>query len=381
MSLNRRDFIKLLTMGCMTPTLATLAGCTHQRFYNPDQDIILGGGRFKQNDELKHVLAVINLQQKDKHLVDMDFLAHGIIIDPNDKRRLIVFEKTGTSAAEIDLNTHTVSNKIEISKEKQFDGHGVFNKTGDKLFCTETYISSHKGSIAIRDSHSFKVLGEFPTYGENPHECQLVDDGATIVVTNTGSENAGSSEPSITYIDIQSQKLIEQVTLNNQQLNTGHFDIAKDGSLIVASAPKKGLDKTHSGGVSIRGGNQEMLSMTQPKAVIDQMTGEALSVIVDNKHNIAAVTHPDGNMVTFWSIDKRELLKALSVPKPRGLTLSLDGKSFIVSYDTNTSIVLVNTKNLNARTDSIMQPTYTSGSHIYNWSKTLTEIMPANVYT
>ncbi len=121
--------------------------------------------------------------------------------------------------------------------------------------------------------------------------------------------------------------------------------------------------------------------MSQPEVVINKMTGEALSVAIDNRHNIAAVTHPDGNMVTFWSVDKRELLKAMSVPKPRGVTLSLDEKSFIISYDINTSIVLVSTKDLVASTDSIMQPTYISGSHIYNWSKTLTEIMPTDIYT
>ena len=381
MSLNRRNFLKFVSLGCFASPLTALTSCTHQKFYNPDQDIILGGGRFKQNDQLKHVLAIINLQQKDKNLVDMDFLAHGIIIDPNDKKRLIVFEKIGPGAAEINLNDHTVTNKIETSKEKYFYGHGAFNKSGDTLFCTETYLSNHKGIIAIRDASSFEVLGEFPTYGENPHECMLVNDGTTLVVTNAGSASVDSSAPSVTYIDVQSQKLMERVTLTNQQLNTGHIGIAEDGSLIVASAPRKGLEKTHTGGVSIRSGNREMLSMTQPEIVINQMTGEALSVIVDDKHNIAAVTHPDGNMVTFWSVDKRELLKAMSVAKPRGVTLSRDEKSFIISYDVNTSIILVSTKDLVASTDSIMQPTYISGSHIYNWSKTLTEIMPTDVYT
>jgi len=71
----------------------------------------------------------------------------------------------------------------------------------------------------------------------------------------------------------------------------------------------------------------------------------------------------------------------MSVPKPRGVTLSLDEKSFIVSYGVNTSMVLIDTKSLEASTDSILQPTYISGSHIYNWSKTLTEIMPTNIYT
>jgi hypothetical protein len=200
-------------------------------------------------------------------------------------------------------------------------------------------------------------------------------------VTNAGSSGIENSQPAVSYIDVQTQQLIERVTLSNELLNTGHIGVAADGSLIVTSAPREGLEQTHSGGVSIRSGKQPMLTMTQPEMVIKQMTGEALSIAIDNKHNIAAVTHPEANMVTFWSIGKRELVKAMSVPQPRGITLSLDEKSFIISYDINTSMVLVSTKDLTANTGSVMQPTYISGSHIINWSKTLTEIMPKDVYS
>ena len=103
MTANRRNFLKLISLGSITPPLTFLSGCTHQKFYNPDQDILLGGGKFKQNDELRHVLAIVNLQQKEKQLVDLDFLANGIIIDPNDKKRLVMFEKIGPGAAEVNL--------------------------------------------------------------------------------------------------------------------------------------------------------------------------------------------------------------------------------------------------------------------------------------
>jgi len=380
MSLDRRNFLKFISLGCLTSTFA-LSSCTHRKFYNPDQNIILGGGRFKQNNELRHVLAVVNLQQDENQQVDLDFLAHGIIIDPKDKKRLLAFEKNGTAVAEVDLNTHRQTKKFKTTKDKYFCGHGVFDKTGDTLFCTETYQNNHKGIIAIRDGSSFEVLGEFPTYGENPHDCQLINDATILVITNAGSANVKDSQPSVTYVDVQSQKLIERITLTNQQLNTGHIGIADDGSLIVASAPREGLEEAHTGGVSIRSGKESMLSMTQPEVVTSQMTGEALSITIDNKRNIAVVTHPDANMVTFWSIDKKELLKAMSVPDPRGATLSLDEKSFIISYGLNTSIILVRTKDLSANIDSIIRPSYISGSHIYNWSKIIKEIMPTDIYT
>lgn len=376
MPLSRRDLIKLISLGSLSSAF-TLSACTHRRFYNPDQDILLGGGHFKQNDKLRHVLSVVNLQQRDNQLVDLDFLPHGIIVDPKNKKRLLTFEKNGTAGADIDLNSHTKTKTITASKDKIFSGHGVFDNTGDTLLCVEISPADNKGSITIRSGNNFDALDEFSSHGENPHQCQLTNDAATLVVSNAGSLK---SQPSICYIDVQSQQLIERITLTNQQLNTGHFDIAADGSLVVTSAPRAGVEKIRNGGVSIRSGKRTILSMTQPEMVIDRMTGEALSIAIDNKNNIAAVTHPDGNIVTFWSIDKRELIKAMSVPDPRGITLSLDERSFIISYDINTSIILIRTKDLSARTDSILQPSYISGDHIYNWSKILTRIMPGNVY-
>ena len=381
MSLDRRTFLKLASLGAITLPSPVLTGCTHRKFYNPDQDIILGGGKFKQNDEIRQVLAIINLQQQDHQLVDLDFLAHGIIIDPKDKKRLITFENDGAGAVEVDLNEHVAARKIETSSNQYFNGHGAFDNTGETLFCTETDQNNHKGIITIRDGRNFKMLGEFPSYGERPHECQLINDGTMLVVANRGDTGIDDSKPSVAYIDVQSHKLIERVSLSDQQLNAGHIAITDNGDLIVASAPRKGLEETHPGGVSIRSGNQAMLSMSQPEMLIKQLNGEALSIALDNRNNIAAVTHPEANMVTFWSIDKRELLKAMSVPEPRGVTLSLDERSFIISYHINTSMIRVSTKDLMAKTDSIMQPSYISGSHIVNWSKTLTKIMPTNIYT
>lgn len=383
MSLKRRNFLKFISLAGFVSPLGLLASCSHQKFYNPDQDIVFGGGKFMQNDALRHVLAMTNLSQQESQLIDIDFLAHGIIIDPANKTRLLAFEKNAPNAAAIDLTTNTTSQKISTSPDKYFNGHAAFNKKGNTLFCVETYADSKKGSISIRDGKSLKAISELPTYGKNPHDCRLIDDDKTLVVSNTGGISNDQSPSSITYIDVQSEKLIERVTLDTKKLNTGHFAIADDASLVITSAPRadiKTADKPL-GGVSIRSGDNSISTMAQPDVVIDQLHGEALSVVIDNRHKVAAVTHPDANLITFWSVDKKQLVKAMSVPQPRGITLSIDGKSFIVSYGIDTSVVTIDTKHLTADPASIVQPSYISGEHLYNWSETLRKIMPTNVYT
>jgi uncharacterized protein len=375
--MNRRNFLKFAGLGYLSTQLSLLTGCTHQKFYNPDQDIILGGGLFKQNDEIHHVLAIVNLLQRKHQLIELDFLPHGIIIDPNDKTRLITFEKNGVNAAVVDLNSHTESTKIQTDDNKIFSGHGTFSKSGDVLYCAEVDLNNRKGRITVRDGNDFKLMDEISTFGKNPHQCRLIDNDQTLIVSNTGSDSE-NSPASITYINVQNKNLLERITLPDATIDAGHFALAKDGSLIISSAPKQ-ADET--GGVSIRSNAQPIITMTEPRVIFNKLSGEALSISIDERHNIAAVTHPAANLVTFWSIDKKELFKAMSVPNPRGITLSLDNNHFILSYGINTSAILVNTKDLAADTDSIMQPVYASGEHILNWSKTLTEIMPTKIYS
>ena len=43
----------------------------------------------------------------------------------------------------------------------------------------------------------------------------------------------------------------------------------------------------------------------------------------------SGVTNPDGNIVTFWDLDEKRLVKQLDLPAPRGLTRTLDGESLV----------------------------------------------------
>ncbi|GJM17720.1 MAG: hypothetical protein DHS20C13_30470 [Thermodesulfobacteriota bacterium] len=380
MKISRRTFLNSLANSSAALLFPNaFSACSKTSFINNDSNIILGGGKFADasNPELiKFVLSVVNLTLKETRLVPLDFLAHGVIIDPNNYYRLIVFEKIGSGACEIDLKNMKMVRKITTSNDKYFYGHGAFTADGKMMYSTETYLDNKKGIIAIRDAHTMRNLGEFPTYGDNPHECQLIDNGNVMVVTNAGSTIGTNIEPSVTYIDMSNQQLIERVFLTNNRLNTGHIGIAKDGSLVVASAPRDGLDKTDIGGVSIRPKGKLMKTISSPNEVVQSMTGEALSVVIHSAKNIAAVTHPDGNMVTFWSVSDRQLVSMIQLEKPRGVTLTMDEKTFVISYGVNTNIMLVDVDTLTTKTDETITLTYLSGSHIYNWSKTLAEILP-----
>lgn len=378
--MNRRDFIFYSTvtaLGVYSQSGNALAGSIFvANSVEQKANIILGGGTYsgKKDGPKLHVLAIIDLRTQGRHLTPMTFLPHGIHRKPGELNRLAIFEKKGPGACEYDLDKREIIRVIPKRDDRYFYGHGAYSKDGSTLFCTEANIHTLDGAIAIRSSNDLTYLGDFPSYGKEPHECKLIDDGKILVVTNGGGGLGGGDQPSVTYIDVQSQQLLEKVQLTNNRFNTGHMAVGSDGSLVVVSAPRSGLGKRHVGGVSIRPRGEKMESIGNPLDITQKMFGEALSVVIHEESGIAAVTHPTGDMITFWSVNERKLIKVLKLPNPRGVALSVSGEQFLITYSRQANFAQVSVSSLELIENSIIPYSFLTGSHIYNWSRKMSEL-------
>jgi hypothetical protein len=372
----RRSFLKLFSASLLS---AHLAACTHKKFFNPDENIILSGGSFTDGDAIQNALLIINFTQKEKRIIETHFLPHDILIDPVNKYRILCFEENGRNACEIDLQAQTVKRTFHSTENRFFSGHAAFSQDGKKIYSIESKLNNMQGSICIRDSKTLETVKQLPTLGLSPHDCQLNKDNV-LTVSNTGKSESGFHQPSLVSIDLDTEKLIERIKLENDELNCGHFKITDNNDLIIASAPVASQITGLSGGISIRRQNESITTMTEPDVVIKRMTGEALSIEINQQKAIAAVTHPDANLLTFWSIKDKKIIKAYGFEKPRGLSQTLDKKDFIISYGIKPAMAYISLSDLLPQPDTMVQPTLASGEHIINWSKTLREIMPTRVY-
>ncbi len=384
-NIQRRTFLKLVAGSMVSSSLGiSLSGCTHKKFFNPDENIVLSAGSFTDGNTTQNALVIINLTQKEKKLIETSFLPHDILIDPGNKYRVFCFEKNSSKACEIDLQTQTIQRTFHSTENQLFSGHAAFSQDGKKIYCVESNLNTKQGSISIRDSRTLETIKQLPTLGLSPHDCQLTK-GNILTVSNTGKSESGFHQPSLVYIDLNTEKLIERVKLENDglyqnSLNCGHFKITENNDLVIASAPTESQNTGLSGGISIRKQNETISTMTEPEAVIKRMTGEALSIEINQQQTIAAITHPEANLLTFWSIKDSTILKAFGFENPRGISQTLDGKNFIVSYGTKPAMANISTSDLTPQIDSIVQPTLASGEHIVNWSQRLREIMPQSIY-
>lgn len=393
--IKRRTFLKI-TAGSFFA--ANLTACTHKKFYNPDEDIILSGGSYKDNNKTQSALVAVNLTQQEKRVIDSPFLPHDILVDPNNKYRIYCFEKNGINACEIDLKKQSVIRTFKSTGDKHFSGHAAFSDDGKNLYCIENTIDANPkkqfGKIVIRNSETLAVSKQIPTHGLSAHDCQMLKN-QILVVSNTGRSDSKNIRPGIIHIGLNSGRVLSYLhaTDNNQQnnINNGHFEINDTNDIVIASAStataapmphhKGKLSKNKQlGGVSIKNHNNQLITMNEPKPVIKRMTGEALSIEISDKARVAAITHPEADLLTFWSIKDRQLLKAFGMLKPRGICQTINGESFIVSYGNKAAMAQIATKDLMPIASSIVQPTFATGEHIMNWSLELRKIMPKNLY-
>lgn len=335
-------------------------------------DLILGGGGFVDpaDGRTQHFAFVrVDVPGRRVGLTPTTFLPHGVAVDPLDAHRVVAFEKIGPGCAEIDLASGRVTRGIRPAEGRWFYGHGAFSADGRLLYSTETVNARESGVIGVRDAKTLAYLGEFPTFGENPHDCQLIEGGRVMVVTNGGGALGTDMRPCVTYVDVASRRLLEKQELSSERHNTGHLALGGPDALVIVSAPRKGLTDRDLGAVSLRRGGEPLRTMTEPAAVASRMLGEALSVEIHEPSGVVAVTHPMGGMVTFWSLADFTLKKVLELPRPRGLALTRDGRGFLLSYGESAELVEVDPETLEVRPGTALHQSFLTGSHLFNWNR------------
>ena len=316
---------------------------------------------------MSFVLCLFDLDTGGASTVPMGFFGHGLAPHPKDRHRAVIFEKKGPGCCEVDLAEGRVTRPITTPTSRAFYGHGAFSRDGSLLFATENHRESREGLICVRDGRSYAEIGSFPTHGKSPHDCHLVDEGRTLVITNGGGtkeETGEQAAPSVAFVDARSTKLLERLFFETKEINAGHLATTSAHDLVAISAPREGLPTTGRGGVTIRMGRGPFTTMTEPEEVVSRMVGESLSLCILEEQGVVGVTNPDGDIVTFWDMARKRLVKKLDLKAPRGLTLSLDKSQLALSYGAGT-LVLVSPDTLEPLPQGGVKKSELSGSHLF----------------
>lgn len=328
----------------------------------------MGASTYRRHSgDKQHYALSLVAENETPQLIGLNFFAHGIHQHPQNHHRVMCFEKKGRGAALVDLPNKRMLHNIAPSTGRHFYGHGSFSPTGDIIYVTETDLSQRNGVISVRDGQNGQLLGEFPSYGSNPHDCQLIDSGQTLVITNAGDPLGGEHAPCVSYIDVNSQTLIERWEPSSKRINTGHLLHSKHG-LAVASAPRDGLAMDELGGISFRPALQgELQTRQQPASLTERLYGETLSLALHPDTGIIGITTPDANVVSFWQLSTGDFIHSVDLPAPRGIAYDQRRKHFMVSFGEQASMVAIDGKTLQEIPSSLIHRRYITGSHLYAW--------------
>jgi hypothetical protein len=300
--------------------------------------------------------------------MSLDFFGHGLAIHPRSPSEAVLLGKRGPRGCVLDLAARRVVRPIAPMRGHAFYGHAAYSSEGDALFIVETHLETRQGSISIRDSSTFDVLGVFPTYGRSPHDCHLVEDGKTLVITNGGGPIDSPFLPSVAFVDVASHALVEKHEVLDRARGSGHIAIAENREFAMVSAPREGQPATTSlGGVTLRRQGERWIHMMSPEAVTSRLFGESLSVVVHDPSRTVLATHPDSDLITFWNLDRGALLTRLDVPGPRGVTMTLDEQLYIVSYGTEARLLVVQANPLEVLSERRLATGIFGGAHLYTW--------------
>lgn len=278
------------------------------------------------------------------HTVLSGFRGHDVCQHALAPEKFLMFSRRpGTQVIEVDTAKNTLSNSFKATKNRHFYGHGDFAKNGEVLFTSEADIVAAKGKIGIRDAKTYQHLGEYESHGVGPHQLALMPDGNTLVVANGGiltHPNTGRKKlnldtmvSSLSYIDVQTGRLLEAFHLPESKSSIRHLDVSADGTVAFGIQFQRKAAK-HDRVVPLAGihrANQPLQLLTDERNITASLNDYVGSVAVNTTYQVAGFTSPRGNRAVFWDM-KRSHFKGLhDFRDVCGIALSTTGDYFVLS--------------------------------------------------
>lgn len=332
-SLNRRNF--LTASGLLLATPWSLTACS--RATQSQARLLSASG--KQPSAFSQV----SLTDEKLTSTATSNRGHGVAIHPLKKDTAIMFGRRPAFVSyQLDLATNTISQEIPCAKECNMQGHGFFSQDGRLLYTIEMHNQTAAGKIIVRDSSDYSIIKEMSSYGIGPHEAHLMPDGITAVVANgglltrpdTGRKimNLDNMDSNLSYINLASGKLIEQVKVSESKASIRHLDVADDGT-VVASMQLQRQAMNHGQSVPLifahkMSGNVKLFD--QPK-VTQLMNDYVGSVTVAAGLDAVCCTTPVGDLATFWQVSDGELLSVNNFSDVCGVAYDAKTQEFILS--------------------------------------------------
>lgn len=339
--LSRRGFLGgMMLLPCL-PVMSSSAVFNSRTFGSAGNNVIPGGHFVNgHHDEAgQFYVSGFDVAGNEQFRLALPEMPHSFALDPVNNNRVVALPGLpGTRAVVMDIASGRQLAQFKSRAGRHFNGHAVFSPDGRLLFTSENIIENAEGIITVRETKSFRFLRELSGHGIGPHEIRLLPDGKTLVVASGGIAthpdtgkhelNINRMRTALLFIDSETGKLLARRESPVDKLSIRHIDVGKDGTVLVACQYKgrRHMPKM----VGIQRGESEIEMLDIDRDSLWLMNNYTASALIAN-NNIAAVTCPRGNQLTFWDLKQKKLIKMVAINDVGAIEISADGGSFIAS--------------------------------------------------
>ncbi len=331
--LSRRHFLKGLGALAFLPSLTNASTNTLSK-----RELFINGHHDQKGNYFVSTMTANGEEQLRLPLHDMP---HGFAIDPVNSNRVVTFPGlTGTKMMVMDINQGKQIAETSIRKNRHFNGHGTFSPDGQLLFATENIIDTSEGVIGIYDGNTFEFIREISAHGLGPHGMRILPDGKTLVVASGGLRthpktgkfytNLNDMRSAVLFIEVKTGNLIARREIPVDKLSIRNIYFAPDNQLLVTCQYYGRREMPKVVGLIQGLGEIEMLEIDDDNLWrMNNYTGGTVVV-----GNIAAVSCPRGNHLTFWDLKQKRFINSVKIKDVSGIQPYGNGQSFLASAET-----------------------------------------------
>jgi hypothetical protein len=269
--------------------------------------------------------------------------AHSILQHSVDPNIIYVFENLG-SCARLNLETRETVKVDHRTTMQLFSGHGVSDRSGEFLFCSQIPTMSDQPSITVRNAHTLEIVDTLKQDSQGSHQIVHLPNSNVIAWGNMRSLK-NNFAGAITFYDYAEKKIISSsefkmpvlhvlalssnevvgvsfpANLHIDKLTSPFTHTSKENSVVVYSDHQTPLGPMYY--AKSDGTHKEFWSESQ-KDFFNYNFG--LAGIKGGARFLSG--HLGSGKVILWK--NFEIEKVFSVPNPLHIAVSDDGSEFMV---------------------------------------------------
>lgn len=284
------------------------------------------------NHSNEHFIAAFDLNGVIKNKIKLPARGHDAIAITNKPGHAIVFaRRPGMFAYEVDLIEGRVIQEITPAKGSHFYGHGVLSAKHNVLYTTENSYESGEGRIVVRDADNYQILDSYSSGGIGPHQLAIMPNSDDLVIANGGIRthpdqprkklNLDSMLPNLAYLDATTGQLIDSYAIDTPKLSIRHLDVSKQGK-VIAGLQYQGAKSDLVPLAISHHGESSLQYLKAPESTWRSMRQYTASVCIDSDKQVAAISCPRANMITYWSLLDNSYLSKERFSDGAGLTFA-----------------------------------------------------------